>query len=228
MPATYAHYKFGEAVKGSFPEDKKEIRDIIDRNVDLFSFGLHGPDIFFYYHPIIPNDVKIIGPLMHEDRGWTFFHESAVLINSESDSTRREKMFAYIAGFICHFILDTKCHGYIADRMEASGLSHTEIEGQFDRYLMVKDGLDPITYKPTAHLKPTKATADIMAVFFGGEPEMEEVLNRMVDFLNMIVTGSVLKRLYFDAVMLLLGRYKKLHGIFMSRKPNRKCMDSNE
>ena len=228
MPATYAHYKFGEAVKGSFPEDKKEIRDIIDRNVDLFSFGLHGPDIFFYYHPIIPNDVKIIGPLMHEDRGWTFFHESAVLINSEVDSTRREKMFAYIAGFICHFILDTKCHGYIADRMEASGLSHTEIEGQFDRYLMVKDGLDPITYKPTAHLKPTKATADIMAVFFGGEPEMEEVLNRMVDFLNMIVTGSVLKRLYFDAVMLLLGRYKKLHGIFMSRKPNRKCMDSNE
>ena len=228
MPATYAHYKFGEAVKGSFPEDKKEIRDIIDRNVDLFSFGLHGPDIFFYYHPIIPNDVKIIGPLMHEDRGWTFFHESAVLINSEGDSTRREKMFAYIAGFICHFILDTKCHGYIADRMEASGLSHNEIEGQFDRYLMVKDGLDPITYKPTAHLKPTKATADIMAVFFGGEPEMEEVLNRMVDFLNMIVTGSVLKRLYFDAVMLLLGRYKKLHGIFMSRKPNRKCMDSNE
>ena len=228
MPATYAHYKFGEAVKGSFPEDKKEIRDIIDRNVDLFSFGLHGPDIFFYYHPIIPNDVKIIGPLMHEDRGWTFFHESAVLINSEGDITRREKMFAYIAGFICHFILDTKCHGYIADRMEASGLSHTEIEGQFDRYLMVKDGLDPITYKPTAHLKPTKATADIMAVFFGGEPEMEEVLNRMVDFLNMIVTGSVLKRLYFDAVMLLLGRYKKLHGIFMSRKPNRKCMDSNE
>ena len=228
MPATYAHYKFGEAVKGSFPEDKKEIRDIIDRNVDLFSFGLHGPDIFFYYHPIIPNDVKIIGPLMHEDRGWTYFHESAVLINSEVDSTRREKMFAYIAGFICHFILDTKCHGYIADRMEASGLSHTEIEGQFDRYLMVKDGLDPITYKPTAHLKPTKATADIMAVFFGGEPEMEEVLNRMVDFLNMIVTGSVLKRLYFDAVMLLLGRYKKLHGIFMSRKPNRKCMDSNE
>ncbi len=228
MPATYAHYKFGEAVKGSFPEDKKEIRDIIDRNVDLFSFGLHGPDIFFYYHPIIPNDVKIIGPLMHEDRGWTFFHESAVLINSEGDSTRREKMFAYIAGFICHFILDTKCHGYIADRMEASGLSHTEIEGQFDRYLMVKDGHDPISYKPTAHLKPTKATADIMAVFFGGEPEMEEVLNRMVDFLNMIVTGSVLKRLYFDAVMLLLGRYKKLHGIFMSRKPNRKCMDSNE
>ena len=228
MPATYAHYKFGEAVKGSFPEDKKEIRDIIDRNVDLFSFGLHGPDIFFYYHPIIPNDVKIIGPLMHEDRGWTFFHESAVLINSEGDSTRREKMFAYIAGFICHFILDTKCHGYIADRMEASGLSHTEIEGQFDRYLMVKDGLDPITYKPTAHLKPTKATADIMAVFFGGEPEMEEVLNRMVDFLNRIVTGSVLKRLYFDAVMLLLGRYKKLHGIFMSRKPNCKCMDSNE
>ena len=196
--------------------------------MDLFSFGLHGPDIFFYYHPIIPNDVKIIGPLMHEDRGWTFFHESAVLINSEGDSTRREKMFAYIAGFICHFILDTKCHGYITDRMEASGLSHTEIEGQFDRYLMVKDGLDPITYKPTAHLKPTKATADIMAVFFGGEPEMEEVLNRMVDFLNMIVTGSVLKRLYFDAVMLLLGRYKKLHGIFMSRKPNCKCMDSNE
>ena len=118
MPATYAHYKFGEAVKGSFPEDKKEIRDIIDRNVDLFSFGLHGPDIFFYYHPLIPNDVKIIGNMMHEDIGWNFFHESAILINAESDSIRREKMFAYIAGFICHFMLDTKCHGYIADKMK--------------------------------------------------------------------------------------------------------------
>ena len=228
MPATYAHYKFGEAVRESFPEDKKTIRDILDRNLELFSFGLHGPDIFFYYHPLIPNDVKIIGNMMHEDIGWNFFHESAVLINAESDSIRREKMFAYIAGFICHFVLDTKCHGYIADKMETSGLSHTEVEGQLDRYLMVKDGLDPLVHKPTGHLIPSKDTADIIATFFGGEPEMEEVLNAMVAFLNMIVTDSRLKRLGFDVVMIVLGIYKKMNGLFMSRKPNPKCTDSNE
>lgn len=26
-------------------------------------------------------------------------------------------MEAYIAGFICHFMLDSECHGYIAEKM---------------------------------------------------------------------------------------------------------------
>ncbi len=197
MPATYAHYKFGEAVRESFPEDKKTIRDILDRNLELFSFGLHGPDIFFYYHPLIPNDVKIIGNMMHEDIGWNFFHESAILINAESDSIRREKMFAYIAGFICHFVLDTKCHGYIADKMETSGLSHTEVEGQLDRYLMVKMNGIFMSRKPNP--KCTDSNEELERRLFETSGKAVELICKYyvyIDDSDAIAMGSVTDEIY--------------------------------
>ena len=44
---------------------------------------------------------------------------------------------AYYYGFICHFALDATCHGYIEKRIHESGVSHGEIEVEFDRFLMI-------------------------------------------------------------------------------------------
>ena len=46
MPTSYAHYKFGQEVKGKL---SGEILGIIEEYPDLFNLGLHGPDLLFYY-----------------------------------------------------------------------------------------------------------------------------------------------------------------------------------
>ena len=55
MPTTYAHYKLGQAVRESLQEREKKI---VEEYPELFSIGLHGPDIFFYYKPFSKNKVK--------------------------------------------------------------------------------------------------------------------------------------------------------------------------
>ena len=42
----------------------------------------------------------------------------------ESDA----RYLSYACGLVCHFALDVTCHGYIDEKIEASGATHTEIE----------------------------------------------------------------------------------------------------
>ena len=58
MPAFYAHYRFGCDVLKQLPED---IRSICTAHRGLFDIGLHGPDIYFFYRPVLPNKVNRIG-----------------------------------------------------------------------------------------------------------------------------------------------------------------------
>lgn len=53
-----------------------------------------------------------------------------------------------------HFALDVSCHGYIDEKIAASGISHTEIEVEFDRMLMLMDGKDPLRQNLTEHIVP--------------------------------------------------------------------------
>ena len=74
--------------------------------------------------------------------------------------------FAYLYGFICHFVLDHSCHGYIEEKIQKSGVAHAEIEVEFDRMLLEKHGHNPITSHLTNHI-PTDATcAGVIAEFF--------------------------------------------------------------
>ena len=63
MPATYAHYKFGQEVRKDLPEKENKI---VEEFPELFMIGLHGPDIFFYYKPFSKNKVRQIGHEMHK------------------------------------------------------------------------------------------------------------------------------------------------------------------
>ncbi len=48
----------------------------------------------------------------------------------------------YGAGFLCHLALDSACHGYVDERAEEGPICHMAIEGEYDRMLMLCDGLD--------------------------------------------------------------------------------------
>lgn len=63
MPTTYTHDRFGKDVYRRLPG---ELRRIIRKEKKLYLIGLHGPDIFFYYHPLSTNPVVKKGHRMHE------------------------------------------------------------------------------------------------------------------------------------------------------------------
>lgn len=75
--------------------------------------------------------------------------------------------FAYLYGFICHFVLDHSCHGYIEEKMQKSGVTHAEIEVEFDRMLLEKHGHNPITSHLTNHIPADATCAGVIANFSG-------------------------------------------------------------
>lgn len=96
MPSTYAHYRMGQEV---IKQVSSPARDIIMKHKQLYDIGLHGPDILFYYHPLVTNPVNAIGYGLHERSGKYFFGKAAEIIETASD---KEAALAYIYGFICH------------------------------------------------------------------------------------------------------------------------------
>lgn len=96
MPSTYAHYRMGQEV---IKQVSVPAHDIIMKHKQLYDIGLHGPDILFYYHPLVTNPVNAIGYGLHERSGKYFFGKAAEIIETASD---KEAALAYIYGFICH------------------------------------------------------------------------------------------------------------------------------
>lgn len=163
MPTTYAHYRFGRQVLSALPE---EIRSVAEKHLDLFDTGVHGPDLLFYHGPLKRNPVSQRGYDSHGRTGRDFFTEAAEALKSSPD---RERTFAYLIGVLCHFSLDRDSHPYVAEK-EQDGVSHSLIEASFDAFLMKKDGIDPLKFRPVGHLKPSKASAAAIAPVYAPIP----------------------------------------------------------
>ena len=116
---------------------------------------------------------------------------------------------SYVYGFICHFTLDETCHGYIDEKIAASGISHTEIEVEFDRMLMVKDGYDPIRHRLTEHIVPSMENAEVIQAFFEGvdSEQVRKSLKGMIKNNNLLIAPSKGKRLLINALLTVTGNY---------------------
>lgn len=221
MPTTYTHYRFGKEVLEALP---RRIRTAIEKNREIFDIGLHGPDILFYYHALIPNAVSGQGYGMHRKQADSFFENAKQVIRDAEDKTKSR---AYIYGFICHFVLDSVCHPYIEKMMQKSGISHSEIEMEFDRYLLSEDGFDPVVYKLTQHIHPTEKHAEIIAPFFENVTlrQVKQALFGM-DFCHkaLYAPGKMKRSLVFGA-MKTVRQYERFHGLVMSMQANPECRE---
>lgn len=224
MPSTYAHYRLGKEVALSLPE---RLKGIISKHIELYNIGLHGPDILFYYKPFFANRVNQTGFGMHEEPGKYFFEEAGKVIREKE---KKEAHLAYIFGFICHFILDSQCHGYIDEKIERSGVRHTEIEAEFDRELLKRDGYNPIGKPLTDHIIATERNGKIISEFFQGitTEEVVESLEAMKHYNQMLLAPRLYKRLIIYGILAVTGNYREMHGLVINRKPNPNCEDSTE
>lgn len=221
MPSTYAHYRFGKDVLASLGGDE---RGTVSAHRTLYDIGLHGPDILFYYDALHRNPVNSIGFAMHDRPGREFFEAS----RSALATTDRGAGLAYLYGFVCHFVLDSACHPYIEDKINESGVSHTRIESEFDRALMVRDGLDPVRHCLTGHIRPSEEDCRVISAFFQDvTPEqVSKALSDMVRYNRLLVAPGRFKRYLIDRKLRATGNYEAMHGLLIGFEPDPRCEDS--
>ena len=224
MPSNYAHFRLGEEVRACL---KGTDRQLVELHSELYRIGLHGPDIFFHYKPLTHNEIKKIGYAMHDQPGRVFFEHAARVIAARGG---QQADIAYIYGFLCHFALDMRCHGYVEQKVRDSGVSHTEIETEFDRMLMLEDGLDPLRHRLTGHIIPSAENAEVVQAFFPGVDgaQVQRALKGMISDDRWLLAPSRSKRLLVCAALKFSGNEKELRGLLVNRQENPLCRQSNE
>lgn len=120
MPDIVVHTSFGEEVSAKLNLD-------VDR--DIFRFGLLGPDPFLFYHFYIPpfrNRVNRYSSVMHRTHTGDYLTELAVRAKTS------HQVFSYLAGFLCHYALDSNTHPYINRKARNDPAMHMAIEHKLD------------------------------------------------------------------------------------------------
>ena len=147
MPSFYAHNRFGKEVCKELP---KEIHQIIQEYPSAYKAGLQGPDFLFFYRPFLPCHVNTLGHAQHKQSFLPFLETVRSSIRKKG---RHCPEYAYLLGFICHFMLDSEAHTYVNEKAKEKGFNHLVMEIEFDRYLMKKDGIQPFLYPLWRHIR---------------------------------------------------------------------------
>lgn len=163
MPDVVIHAVFGREVRAGLDRGIAEkIRDI------PFTFALFGPDIWFMYQPWKRREGR--GRRMHTTRTGQFL---MALARQVKKSSHPEELFSYLAGFLCHYALDTAAHPYIVymtEYRQKIPRGHMAFEHTLDRLEMDRAGVlgekHPVTkyYYPSIRL-PESLREDIDSVF---------------------------------------------------------------
>lgn len=224
MPSTYAHRRFGANVLEHLPED---LRGRIEPYRALYDIGLHGPDLLFYYHAVKSNPVSRLGNAMHEQPGRVFFDRARGVVRQADE---RAAALAYALGFVCHFALDSTCHPFVEKYTRSSGVTHCEIETEFDNMLMRRDGYDPLHFFTASHIQPTEENAKVIAPFYENisQEEALEALKGMIAVHKLLQASNPVKRWVVLNGMKVVGAYDALHGLVANPKPNPQCTDSDK
>lgn len=162
MPANYAHYRFGVEMLGQMPGD---IRRTVNRFRRLYDVGLHGADLFFYYNPMVSTKLGKLGEKLHKQSGADFFSRVCRGLRM----TPSEAGEAYLYGLLTHYCLDSLCHPYVLQAHQQGIASHVEIEAEFDRFLLEKDGkVPPCAQDLSPHMRLTSGECETVAKFYSG------------------------------------------------------------
>lgn len=130
MPACIAHYQFGQDVLRRLDAD---IRSSVLSFKREFDSGLQGPDIFYFFKPYHPTEIRTYGVARHNEPAYWMF--APIL-----EKVHEKAALSYLIGLICHYELDRHCHSY-AFMQSHAGYEHQRMESAFDRYIMRTAGL---------------------------------------------------------------------------------------
>ncbi len=220
MPAFYAHHSFGDKV---YKRLSGELKNTVESHRPQFDIGLQGPDLFFFYRPYCSNAVTRYGNAVHAESALPFFKRAVASV-----SIRDSNEYAYLLGFICHFILDSECHPYIDEMIKTTGVSHIEIEEEFEKHMLRLDGKDALGY-PIWKLVPTD-TATAVAILPFYDVTLEEIKKSLsgLRFVKKLFTApSPIKQAVINNIIKAVGKYDQYKGLMNQRIDNPACIETN-
>ncbi len=219
MPTHYAHIVFGRKVLQALPED---LAKKVSADQAAFYVGLHGPDPLFYYHPLTPNAVSRLGSAIHDEPGAAFFEKARSVMHTMATPSRR----SYLAGFLCHYMLDSRCHPYIDGH---PSLSHHLIETELDRALMEKERLTPGAFDPLKHIQPSRSLGLVIEPFYPGTTarQWQTCLSSMKKICRVLSNPSAPLQGILLGGMRLGGLYDQFHGLILRPQPHPACLETS-
>lgn len=134
MPNYYAHIRFCLEVRKRL---SPRLRAILTAERDAYLCGGFGPDPL-YFHAVRKRAGNV--------------RQAAIDIHHHSGAAAMEPFrrpvaegwpysLSFAAGYLMHYLLDAHCHPYVLAVAAEGKFSHFALEGEYDRYLMVRDGL---------------------------------------------------------------------------------------
>ena len=222
MPNYFAHLTFGARVLAHLPED---LRTSLEGERAAFDLGCLGPDPLFFYHPATGNPARREGLKMHKCSALPAFRRLRAAVEECVPMSR-----GYAAGFLCHLALDSTCHPYVERYTRESGVSHCEIETEFDNQLMREDGLDPMHFFTAGHIRPNREFAKIIAPFYENvtADETYGAMRGMVRVHHLLQATSPVKRWVVLTALKAAGTYDVMHGLVANLQPNPRCEASDK
>lgn len=212
MPCLYAHYTFGQKVKNLLPE---EVQECISNYEEQFNLGLQGPDFLFYFRPLGKNPVNRLGHKIHKKTG-------AFYIKKILPTVRRKGQFspetAYLLGFLCHFLLDSRCHPYVNQKAEELDIKHVDLEGEFDKFLLIKKrGVRPERYPLWRHIPVDSLTVDTLTYMYPwvSRRYLRAALFSFRFYKWLMTAQNPIKKQFLIVTMKCLGLYEKLRGHYL-------------
>ncbi len=198
-----------------------------NRTVSFTISALHGPDLLFYYHAAKSNPVGALGNAMHEEPGRVFLTGRAGWCTARQTGMLRWHMRWALYATLP---LDSTCHPYVEQFTRESGVTHCEIETEFDNMLMRRDGLDPLKFFTASHIHPSEQNAKAIAPFYEGISEQValEALKGMISVHRLLQASNPVKRWVVLTGMKVVGKYDMLHGLVADPQPNPKCVESGK
>ena len=226
MPSIYTHEAFGKAVLKHLPE---EMQEIIYEYPNQFQIGLQGPDILFFHKPFKKDRINTTGINMHSQSmlQW-LIPATRVIFNKGKDNPE----YSYYLGFICHYLLDSKCHPYINEMVDEIKFNHIELETEFDRFLLNKNGHDALKY-PVYKLVPKDlGTALGISALYKQYPGINTTsiyrsLKDMYFYKMILFCPSRNRRRLIERVCKAFGIYSMAQGHIMHTRINSKSSITN-
>ena len=220
MPTHYAHLRFGQLVQAQLPPALARMALACP---DAYWTGLHGPDVLFYHRPLAPDPIRREAFAIHDRPGTQFFEQARqVLARADTPMGR-----SYLAGFLCHYMLDSACHPLVDQLIAETGVDHNGIETELDRHLLTQEGRDPFRVDTVAHVHPVPELAAAMAPFY--PPATPEQVLRAMGTMKRYVRLTRVRNPAVRGVMFgglrLAGLYDAYRGIFLNVRANPACRD---
>ena len=215
MPANYALHRFGADALRLLPS---QMQPTIQRFRRLYNGGLHGQDLFFYFKPMKVTPIGGLRNAYDAMTGKEYFEKAAGYLKQNPS----EGGTACLYGLLAHYCLKSELAPLFAAEIKNGKVSRTELEVEFDRYLLGLDGKTPAhTYDLSPNFKMTRGECVTLSGFFGpAEPaDVLAALRSMTAWTRRLA----IKRRGFTSLLLKLTK-GEFSGQKMPEYANHKCL----